>query len=364
MFDWVPLENYSAIHYHALFFIVLIIFLHSMIYNIRNQSSLIFFQIFGGIIVVVFTLYMGLRPISGKFFGDMGTYAASYKKLQEADAATIDKDYLFNYLMLASSKVMSAQAFFLLISILYILPCYLFSRIKLGKYWFFGFFMFVGSMSFWPYGVNGIRNGAATSIFILALTFYNNKTSCYALMLLAYGFHNSIAIPLAAFLFADLYKSPKWYLYIWLSAIPLSLFAGSIFQSLLGSVFSDNERSVAYLTKGNINNDNFSSTGFRWDFVLYSSSAVFAGYYYIFKKNIKDRFYIHLYGTFLIANAFWILVIKANFSNRFAYLSWFLMAPVIIYPVLKYKFVDDQYRVVGKLTLAYYLFTYVMYLKS
>jgi hypothetical protein len=66
----------------------------------------------------------------------------------------------------------------------------------------------------------------------------------------------------------------------------------------------------------------------------------------------------------MIANTFWILVIRANFSNRFAYLSWFLMAIVIAYPLLKVKFWDDHYKNVGRIFLAYYLFTYFMFLKS
>ena len=109
---------------------------------------------------------------------------------------------------------------------------------------------------------------------------------------------------------------------------------------------------------------NFSSIGFRWDFVLYSASAVFAGYYFIIKRGFKDSFYTHLWGTYMIANAFWILVIRANFSNRFAYLSWFLMAIVIAYPMFKVKFWNNHYQIIGRIFFAYYLFTYYMYIKS
>ena len=66
----------------------------------------------------------------------------------------------------------------------------------------------------------------------------------------------------------------------------------------------------------------------------------------------------------MIANAFWILIIRANFSNRFAYLSWFLMAPVIAYPMLRYKLFPNQYRIVGLVLAFYYLFTYFMFLRG
>jgi len=363
MFDWIPIEYYTAIYHHVLFVVAVLILLHAAVYNIQDRSSMLFFQILGYILLPSIILYIGLRQISGVFFGDTGNYAVTYAVFAKNPNVTIEKDYLFNYLQKWCAPFMDIQYFFTLIALLYIIPCYMFSRKYFGKYWFFAFFLFIGSFSFWPYGVNGIRNGVATSIFILALVFYDKKILCYTILLISYGFHNSLAIPIGAFIVSDLYKNPKFYLYFWLAAIPLSLIAGSQLQALFGNLFSSDDRSVNYLTKGNVNNDNFTSTGFRWDFVIYSASAVSAGYYYILKRKIKDNFYVHLFGTFVIANAFWILVIKANFSNRFAYLSWFLMAPVIIYPLLRYKIVNDQYKWLGIVSMVYYLFTYIMFLK-
>ncbi|HMQ45454.1 MAG TPA: EpsG family protein, partial [Mariniflexile sp.] len=64
--------------------------------------------------------------------------------------------------------------------------------------------------------------------------------------------------------------------------------------------------------------------------------------------------------TYLICNGFWILVIKANYSNRFAYLSWFMMALVIVYPFLKQTFFKYQYIILGNVILLYFGFTYFM----
>ena len=177
--------------------------------------------------------------------------------------------------------------------------------------------------------------------------------------------HSSLSIPILAFVIANMYKNPKAYLYVWLAAIPLSLVGGNFWEGLFGSIgFGADTRAEDYLTKGTINKDLLAYTGFRWDFLFYSSFAAFAGWYFIFKKNITDKLYIHLWGVFMIANAFWILIIRANFSNRFAYLSWFLMAPVIAYPLLRYKLFPNQYRVVGVIIAIYYLFTYFMFLRG
>ena len=126
--------------------------------------------------------------------------------------------------------------------------------------------------------------------------------------------------------------------------IPISLAAGGFWENFFGSLGFQDDR-LSYLTEGNVNDDDFSSTGFRWDFLLYSATAVYAGWYFIIKKGFEDKIYFWLFNTYVFANAFWILVIRANFSNRFAYLSWFMMALVIIYPLLKKEMIKPKLNV-------------------
>lgn len=364
MFDWIPISSYTAIYYHVMLFFMLITLFHASQHDLNDTSTKIFSRGFGIFVLVFICLYMGTRPVSWAFT-DMGTYSKRYLKIQNGEIPIVQKEYIFNYFMIFSAKIMNERYFFFLCSFIYTLPCYLFSKKYGGTYWYYVFFMFLGSFSFWPYGTNGIRNGLGTSVFILALCFYNRKIVMYAIMGMSFGIHSSLIIPIVAFLISGLYKNPKVYIYIWLAAIPLSLAGGSFWESLFGGLgIGDDDRANDYLTKGIIYKDKFSSTGFRWDFLFYSGFAVFAGWYYIFKKKITDKFYIHLWGTYIIANAFWILVIRANFSNRFAYLSWFLMAPIIAYPLLRYKLFPTQYRIIGMVITVYYLFTYLMFLKG
>ncbi len=362
MFDFIPLQSYTGFYYHSMFAISLMIWLHSMMFDIKNPSSVVLFQVVGSSFLVFVILYMGLRPIS-LIFGDMSAYANGFRMVQAGKELKIEDDYLFNYFLLGCSKIMSAHSFFLLVDVLYILPCYFFSRKFFGSYWFFGFFMFVGSFVFWSYGTNGIRNGLATAIFITALLYYERKIVLYCLFALSFTMHASMVIPIAAYFVAAQYKNPKLYIQIWLIAIPLSFFGGTYFETLFSTIgFEDRVR--GYLTNKDIVDDQAAIVGFRWDFLIYSATAVAAGWYFIFKKGITDQFYIHLFGIYTITNAFWILVIRANFSNRFAYLSWFLMAAVIGYPMFRYKLWNDQYRVFGIVLFCYYLFTYLMFLKG
>lgn len=305
-------------------------------------------------------LYMGLRPVGSGYFGDTENYAAGYQLLQKGAVMKIESDYLFNYLMKFCSNFMDINSFFLLVDVLYIVPYFFFTRKYFGKYWFFAMFMFVSSYSFWTFGTNGLRNGLATSFFIMALYFYDRKYLTYLWFVLGYFMHASLIIPIAAFVVSGIYKNPKIYLYIWLVSIPISLVGGSSWGTLF-STLGFEDRTAGYLTNSDQFMNQFSQTGFRWDFVIYSGSAVFAGAYFIFKKKITDPFYIHIFGMYCIANAFWILLITAAFSNRFAYLSWFLMPAIIAYPMFRYKIWTEQYKIFGGVLFIYFMFTYYMF---
>ena len=364
MFDFIPATSYTAVYFNILMIIMLITLFHSYQNDFYEQRTKSFSILMGYFLLIFTVLFIGTRP-NHYIFGDMGVYASIFRRAQAGEMVSVKSDFLFNYFMIYSSKIMGVKTWFLLCAFIYTWPCYLFSKKYGGSYWYYVFFIFVGSYMFWPFATNGVRNGLATSVFVLALYYYDRKIVRYACMFLSFGIHNSLIIPIAAFLVSGIYKNPKAYLYIWLAAIPLSLIGGGFWESFfLGLGFGDDARAEDYLTATDKYKDAFAYTGFRWDFLFYSSFAVFAGWYFIFKKKITDKFYIHLWGTFMIANAFWILIIRANFSNRFAYLSWFLMAPVIAYPLLRYKMFPNQYRVVGVVIALYYMFTYLMFLRG
>ena len=359
MFDWIPIENYTFIQYHVLLVIALLITFHAIIFDVNDEQSIDFFYSLGFIVVFVLVLYMGLRPVNNDYFGDTSNYARAYDLLQKGVEVKIKGDYLFNYLMRFSSSFMSVNVFFLMIDVFYIVPCLLFSRKYFGRYWFFAMFTIISSFSFWTYGTNGLRNGLATSFFLMGLCYYDKKYWMYFWFILGFFMHASLVIPIAAFIVSGIYKNPKIYLYIWILAIPLSLIGGNSWSSLFATLgFED--RTAGYLTNTSEFEKEFSRTGFRWDFLVYSASAVLAGAYFIFKKKITDPFYVHLFGVYCIANAFWILVITAAFSNRFAYLSWFLMPAIIAYPMFRYKIWKEQYKIFGAILFVYFMFTYYM----
>lgn len=357
MFDFIPLQYYSLVYYIILLIVVLFTFLSSCQKNLTSSDN-INSKIKATLILLIFTIfYMGLRPISGVFFGDMGTYANHFENYQEGNIFEIKGDIFFELFTQFCSKIMSVNFFFLVCDILYVLPLYLASKKWFKEYNFYAFLAIIISFSFWSFGTNGIRNGIATSLFLYALS-KDKLVTKILIVVLAIGFHKSIVIPAAALTLAYFYKNIKMYFIGWMLSIPLSLVSGGFWESLFSGFMADERTS--YLTEGNVNDDDFSSTGFRWDFVLYSAAAVYSAYFFIFKKKFTDDKYNTLVSVYLTANAFWILVIRANFSNRFAYLSWFMMSIVIVYPFLTKIQVKNQHKVLGIVLVAYFGFTFLM----
>ncbi len=255
----------------------------------------------------------------------------------------------------------SRTLYFFIIALIYIGSMYWASKRLFPNYYYFSFLILVASFSFFAYGTNGIRNGIATSIMLLGLTFNNRKIIMYGLFFIAYSIHSSLLLPIAAFFLTTFIKNYYIYLSVWVSSIFVSLISGSFFENQILKVGSfDDDKMLAYFQNKEEIADIFSKTGFRWDFLLYSSIPVVISYYFIIKKDFKDAFYIQLINIFLITNAVWILIIRASFSNRFAYLSWFMMGLIIIYPLLKQVYWRNQFQVIGMLTILYFSFTYIL----
>ena len=74
---------------------------------------------------------------------------------------------------------------------------------------------------------------------------------------------------------------------------------------------------------------------FRPDFVLYSSVPVVMGFFLLLKKRIVSSTYNFLLNFYLVTNSVWMLCMYAKFTNRIAYLSWFVYPILLIYPYIK-----------------------------
>jgi hypothetical protein len=339
---------------------VLFLFFYSRKKDIRDLKSIRFINSLGFVVLMVVLLYMGLRPISGFYFVDMATYARTFEDYANGMAVATDKDVYFEIFTKFCSSIMTVELFFLVCAALYVIPLYYASKKIFKEYWFYAFLMLLTTLTFWAYGTNGIRNGIASSIFIFAIT-RNNKFIIGGLLFLATSFHGSLLLPTIAYAMTYFYKNTKYIFYFWLLTIPMSIGLGGFWESFFLNIgFADDQRIEGYFDDSQEVVETVIKVGFRWDFIIYSCTAVFSGWYFIFKKKFHDPFYNQIFNTYLIVNGIWILIIKANFSNRFAYLSWFFMGFVIIYPLLKNVFFNNQHQVVANIIIGFFLITFLL----
>lgn len=355
------MEYYYEVYIQLCLILVVFTLLHTVALKMNSSKNLFYMQFSGFTLLFFLIIYLGQRPISGVFFGDTINYYKAYIGYQYGSPISEDvRDYGWHLFMKGASKFMSVHSFFTICAFLYIFPMYRISKVFFNTYWYYSFLMFIVSFSFYTYGVNGVRNGAAASFFLWGLCYHRKKVIMFLLFFLAIQIHKTLLLPIIAYLITTFYNNPRTFLKGWLVCIPLSLVMGGFWISLFTSLGFGDDRLSGYLTSTSATGT-FSSTGFRWDFLFHSAFAVFAGWYFIFKRKFNDKIYFQLFNTYLICNGFWILVIRANFSNRFAYLSWFMMAIIIIYPLLKSKFFKNHHLMIGKIILAYFMFTYLMY---
>jgi hypothetical protein len=182
-------------------------------------------------------------------------------------------------------------------------------------------------------------------------------------MVIALGIHRSSLLPITCFFIAIFQTTTRISLIFWLFSIFFSLAFGNVigdfFQSL--NLFEDKSNYFQDAVNTEVSGE-FSRTGFRWDFLLYSAMPVIMIYYSTIKRNFEDKTYTLLSNIYLTSNAFWIMVIRASFSNRFAYLSWFLYPLIISYPLLKFNLSKKQDLITSIILLMYSGFTLFMFL--
>ncbi len=369
MIELVPLDYYTKVFYWVMFVLCL---LTALYYQgnpgceklLRQNSILLPF-----LLTVIMIVYIGLRPVSFKYFGDMGYYRHAWNTsdIHSNYQTDFKGEWLFSLLMRVSKATFtSEQIWFLIIDVIYI-GCQFWACKKLlwENVWFAIMFVFF-SFQFFTYGTNGLRNGMGCAFLLLSISFFcdRNKVGYFIgifLFFLAMGCHRSSIVPMAALIISlFVIKDIKTAVYIWLGCIILSLFAGNIFMSLFGSLGFD-VRMTNYSSLSESRMSQFSHIGFRWDFLLYSAMPVWLAWYMNY-KGIIDKTFTLLANTYIIANSFWVLVCRVAFSNRFAYLSWFMYALVIAYAVVRVPIWKNQDKIAGQILIAHSAFTMIMFL--
>ena len=119
-----------------------------------------------------------------------------------------------------------------------------------------------------------------------------------------------------------------------------------------------------YRYTNNIGDSSY-KTGFRIDFIIYSVIPILIAYYYTKKAQVKSNLYYQLYRTYILANAFWLLVIRMTYTDRMAYLSWFLIPYIVLYPITSNSVnIKHSQKTIFKIMALFMTFNILLILKG
>ena len=214
----------------------------------------------------------------------------------------------------------------------------------------------MGAFSTFSYGTNGIKAGAAASIFLLAIAYRDNKWLCISFLVASLGFHHSMAAPIAVFVMAYFVKDSRYFLFAWILSLVLAALHVTYFQELFAGL--TDKQGAGYLS--------LESHGIRWvsgfrpDFILYSAIPIFLGYHIIRKYDIEDELYGFMWNIYTGTNAIFLLCTYGTFINRIAYLSWLMLPFVLLYPFLHCDLGENHYRFLRYVVYGHLGFTLFM----
>lgn len=349
MFDtpfWAGLWN----PVYTIFFLLLTIF-YSFNTSCKDANRLLRgnnTNIVGLTFICIFTsIYIGCRPTVYGFFADSWGYYHSFDYIagMSSPPSIFDDegDILFYYIEWLCTRFTTVTGWFIIIALTYYMLA-LWAALRIfSNNAYAAMLMFFVAFSTFSYATNGIRNGMACSILLLAFSYIvvpgkSNLIKALILGGVSTYIHASVTLPALCCLGVVLIKSMRdirYAVYFWFMSILAYFVIGdtvsSFFQNIdfderLGEYIADSER---YATTA--------KSGFRIDFLIYSAMPVWMAWYSVVRRGISNRTYNVLASTYIYANGVWIMLMNAAFSNRFAYLSWFIYPFVLVYPALKFN---------------------------
>lgn len=289
---------------------------------VENKNNALF-------LAIALALFIGFRPVHDVFADTVG-YAAYYNFIKfdafqfNQDTENLIFDNLFAF---TASQGFSNSTFFLVIALIYFVFRYISCRKMFPDNTWVSYVVFLGAFLTFTSSVNGIKAGAAASLFMCAIAYKDNKPLSILFLLLSWGFHHSMIICIVAFITVSLNKITRLYYLLWIISFAIAALHITLFQYLFAEYINDKGASYLYAKGGWL-------TGMRYDFALYSAAPILLSWWCIEKHKIKDETYRFIVNIYVLLNSLWLLCMYASFTNRIAALSWFLYPVVLIYPFL------------------------------
>ena len=326
--------------------------------NTKNASKTITF-----LLLLFLIWFIGTRPIDGVYFQDMANYSHSYEMF-------IGDNFLFewnttnliwdNFFIWMASRSVSFTTWLLIVATAYFGLMYIASRKLFDKDVLLAFVVYLGAFSTFSYGTNGMKAGVAASLFLVAIAYRDKLWISIPVALLTLGIHHSMIMVITAYFLVLFVKNPKYYFVGWIICLIIAALHISFFQVLFAS-FSD-ESGSEYLSA--TEETSIIRIGFRPDFILYSAVPIYSGYQMLNKYHFKSTTYSFILRLYILTNSIWMLCMYASFTNRIAYLSWFMYPFVLLYPFVsreKNQFQGKYFRWVVYGHLGFTLFMFLIF---
>lgn len=295
----------------------------------QNQSSIVSFNLKGGLVILYFYM-ISLIFVDG---ADKPVYLDSYLDAENY-YNNYDRELLWGKLQLFLSSFLFKNEilYWFFYSFFYCISYFFVSK-RCFPYKYAGYFVLcvISCMGFVSYGSNTIRAGFGIAMLIMAFSI-DRKIIKLCLAIVSIGCQMSMILPVCSYFAAlHLLKKHRWCEYVWLLCLLISSTTSVIsdIMTLFASFDARAEGMVNYSGTSDVYN-----VGFRFDFVLYSIIPILFVKYNIKNLINNDYLYLLVYRIYLLSNAIWLLLIRIPFSDRVAYLSWFMIPFLLMYPVL------------------------------
>lgn len=352
----IPAEIYQTVY---LLFVLMLAFFNFQNYRINNfQAEYSRTSPATVLVTIIVIVFIGLRPLSD-VFADMPQY---YDYLQHfhntsfrfnTDVENIIYDNMMMYL---ACNNFPYPLFYLFIAAIYF-GCYFICIQKLfPQDTLIAFILFLSAFMSFTSSTNGIKAGAATAIFMVAVANYNNFKVWIPVLLVSWGFHHAMHLPIAAFLCSKIVKNPKYYFSFWFFCLLCAMAHITVFQSIFAG-FTD-EKGASYLIG---DGEWGGKAGFRIDFVIYSTMPILVGWYSIIKYKFADIYYERILNIYMLTNGVWMLCMYMAYNNRLAALSWGMYVVVLFYPILRCEWPGNKNIIFRRMAWAHVGFTLFMH---
>lgn len=306
------------------FFFILISMKKNEPYRIQKISNMT-----SAVLLFMMAIFMGLTPI------EQG--ADKYYYVQEFLGDTSERSnevgwFIYN-LVMAKLLGVNFVLFFIVTALIYSYSYYFIAK-KYFPQEMVGYFVLLatGSLGFVNYGSNTIRAGFAIATIFYAVSLKLNKWQRGTLIILALLIHKSMFIPVSFYYIASLIRNKRFVELFWLLCLAISIINVD-FESFFSGIGGWDDR-IEQFTSGAIDQTDEYGARYRYDFLIYSIVPIYIANIWMGRFQYDDEFYSRIYRTYIMINAIWLIVIRMPFCDRIAYLSWFMIPIIVLYPVL------------------------------